>query len=191
MHMEINIKPPSSPAPEKPAADTGSALRALGIFAAVILVILAVWFVFAPKAQAPESVNEETATTTEKNTQTAAPKKSSTSSGSATSSAYPAAGSRIFENGVYVTIVHFTGKAFVPEVVTVEGTEEVRFINVSNLTMSVASQQGTASSPAYSSFKQPAPKGKGGTYQLAFTTPGIFAYANTPTPSIVGSVFVK
>lgn len=166
------------------------ALWAAGITFVAIIILAVV--LFALPSPSKNTENAGVATTTEEavTTETAEAKKPvPVATPSAT---YPAAGSRIYQNGVYVTVVHFDGKSFNPASLTITHGEEVRFVNTSNLTMDIGSQNPNASSPAYSAFNQATAKGKGGTYQIGLTEVGVWAYANqTSNPMIKGNVYVK
>lgn len=172
-----------TPAPE---AKNMGAFWAAGL-GLVVITILAVLLFVVP---GPTKSTTDTATTTEEVAgDTTAPQKPA---GTATSGSYPAAGSRLMQNGVYVTVIHFNGKSFNPASVTITHGEEVRFVNTSNLTMDIGNQIPNASSPGYSALNQPAAKGKGGTYQVGLTEIGVWAYANqTSNPPIKGTVIVK
>ncbi len=101
------------------------------------------------------------------------------------------AGKRFMQNGVYVTIVEYTDKGFNPSKLEINRGEEVRFVNLDNETMNVVADN-KLSSQVYASFKMPNSVGKGGTYQLAFTDPGIFSYQNVnKTSKPAGQIFVK
>jgi plastocyanin len=160
------------------------------IFGAIIIGALLLFILPSPQSSGESS---EVATTTEEVTaETAASPEAAKPAPSGTTSNYPAAGSRFMQNGVYVTVIHFNGKSFSPNSLTVNRGEEVRFVNTSNLTMDVGSQNPNASSPAYSALNQPMAKGKGGTYQIALTETGVWAYANqTGGTTITGVVNVR
>ncbi|MBY0538918.1 hypothetical protein K2P56_00595 [Patescibacteria group bacterium] len=171
------------PAPD--AAKNTGALWAVGLSFVVIIILAVLLFVI----PSPAKNTTDTATTTEEVVgDTATPVKPT----STETASYPAAGSRLMQNGVYVTVIHFTGKAFNPASVTITHGEEVRFINTSNLTMDIGPQQPNASSPSYSALNQASAKGKGGIYQVGLTDIGVWAYANlTSNPPIKGIVNVK
>ncbi|MBX9765197.1 hypothetical protein K2X83_00990 [Patescibacteria group bacterium] len=177
-----------TPAPDAAKNMTG-AVWAAGISFVAIIILAILLFVIPRPANAPENG----AATTTPSVETQAPGATAKPAGSTSgSSSYPAAGSRFMQNGVYVTAIHFNGKSFNPENVTITHGEEVRFINTSNLTMDIGPQLPNASSPAYSALNQPAAKGKGGTYQVGLTEIGVWAYANqTSNPQIKGIVNVK
>ncbi len=177
-----------TPAPDAAKNMTG-VMWAAGIsFAAIIILALLLFILPSPSKNAADS----TATSTEEvaGTDTTVTPKPSASAGA--QSSYPAAGSRLMQNGVYVTVIHFTGKVFNPASVTITHGEEVRFINTSNLTMDIGPQQPNASSPTYAALNQASAKGKGGTYQVGLTDIGVWAYANlTSNPAIKGTITVK
>lgn len=176
-----------TPAPDAAKNMTG-ALWAAGISFIAIIILSVLLFVLPNPSK---NSTDSTATTTEEvagGSSASAPKPA----GSAAQSSYPAAGSRFMQNGVYVTVIHFNGKAFNPAAVTITHGEEVRFVNTSNLTMDIGNQTPNASSPGYSALNQAGAKGKGGTYQVGLTDIGVWAYANlTSTPQIKGVVTVK
>lgn len=173
-----------TPAPDAAKNMTG-ALWAAGVSFAAIIVLAILLFVLPGPAK--DAVNS-TATSTEETAVDAVEKPTAAPA----QSAYPAAGSRLYQNGVYVTVIHFTGKAFNPASVTITHGEEIRFINTSNLTMDVGPQQPNASSPVYAALNQASAKGKGGTYQVGLTDIGVWAYANlTSNPAIKGTITVK
>ncbi len=187
LHMETEQKTPSHDATKNMSA----AMWAAGIMFAAILVLVVILFVIPGPARAP--VQGELATTTEEVASEVKEEAATTKPApSAPASSYPAAGSRFIQNGVYVTVIQFNGKSFNPASVTITHGEEVRFVNTSNLTMDIGSQNPNASSPAYSALNQPAAKGKGGTYQIGLTEVCVWSYANqTSNPTIKGVVNVK
>ncbi len=176
------------PTPDTAKNMTG-AMWAAGISFAAVIILAVLLFVLPSPSKTP--TENGAATTTGETAATPAPAKPA-SGGASASVSYPAAGSRLYQNGVYVTVIHFTGKAFNPESVTITHGEEVRFVNTSNLTMDIGPALPNASSPAYSALNQASAKGKGGTYQVGLTEVGIWAYANqTSNPQIKGNVYVK
>ncbi len=105
--------------------------------------------------------------------------------------AAPSSGTRLYENGVYVNLVRYTGSSFEPRVVAVNRGETVRFVNVSNQTMRIASNV-FDKLPVYRGFDQAKSVGKGGTFELSFTEIGIWGYHNlSGDQSVVGVVQVK
>jgi plastocyanin len=183
--METQQKPPT---PDTEKNLTG-AMWAAGISFAAVVILSVLLFVL----PSPSDVPSGTATTTDESvvTEVAKPAKPASGASSAVAS-YPTAGSRFLQNGVYVTVIHFNGKSFNPESLTLTHGEEVRFINTSNLTMDIGPALPNASSPGYSALNQPAAKGKGGIYQIGLTEIGVWAYANqTSNPAIKGIVNVK
>lgn len=101
------------------------------------------------------------------------------------------AGKRIFQNGVYVTIVEYSEAGFNPSKLDIARGEEVRFVNKDNETMMVVGDA-KLSSRAYAQLKMPTSVGKGGTWQLSFIEPGIFSYTNVNKPyKPSGQIFVK
>lgn len=158
-------------------------------FGAIIIAALILFILPSPPST---EVGDEVATTTEEAVSEVETVSAPVPTTPSTQSQYPSPGTRIMQNGVYVTIIHFNGKSFTPNTLTISRGEEVRFINTSNLTMDVGSQNPNASSPAYAQINQPMAKGKGGTYQLSFTEVGVWAYANqTGTTQITGTINVK
>jgi plastocyanin len=176
-----------TPAPDAAKNMTG-ALWAAGISFVAIIILSVLLFVIPNPSKNSTST---TASTTEEVATEATPAASKPAV-TESSASYPAAGSRLMQNGVYVTVIHFNGKAFNPAAVTITHGEEVRFVNTSNLTMDIGNQTPNASSPGYSALNQAMAKGKGGTYQVALTDVGVWAYANlTSTPQIKGVIMVK
>lgn len=177
-----------TPAPDTAKNMTG-ALWAAGISFAAIIILAVLLFVLPSPAK---NNTDSTATSTEEvvgTDTTVAPKPAGDTS---PTTSYPAAGSRFMQNGVYVTAIHFNGKAFNPASVTITHGEEIRFINTSNLTMDIGNQTPNASSPGYSALNQASAKGKGGIYQVGLTDIGVWAYANlTSNPPIKGVITVK
>ncbi len=158
-------------------------------FGAIIIAALILFILPSPP---PTSVVDEVATTTEAVLSDAETVATPAPTAPPSASQYPPPGARIMQNGVYVTIIHFNGTSFTPSALTISRGEEVRFINTSNLTMDVGSQNPNASSPAYAQINQPMAKGKGGVYQLSFTEVGVWAYANqTGSTPIKGTISVK
>jgi len=116
------------------------------------------------------------AAVTEKTTETVntvtTPKSSTPKAVSGTASQ---AGKRLYENGVYVTVIEHGTYGFTPASLEIKAGEEIRFVNVTNLTMHIIADEKN-SSVAYRDFNQPNTLGKGGAYQIALTQPGIFFY---------------
>lgn len=101
------------------------------------------------------------------------------------------AGKRFMQNGVYVTIVEYSDTGFNPSKLEINRGEEVRFVNKDNETMYIVADN-KLSSPVYAQLNMPNSLGKGGTYQLAFTQPGIFSYQNVNKNwKPAGQIFVK
>lgn len=151
----------------------------------IIAVILLAILVIAFPGQLPSLVWQQGATTTtDTETQNGTP---------AASSFNPAAGARVLEDGKYVTYIYFTGKAFVPQTVVISSGEKVRFVDASSLTMRVGSQTANLSSSYYSSLNEANPKGKGSTYEITLSQPGVWSYQNLPSsqPLITGTVYVR
>jgi len=101
---------------------------------------------------------------------------------------------RVFEDGVYVTIIRYTGTHFIPDEITIPSGEAVRFVNESDLAMRVGSRLENLSSTQYSSFAQTTSEGKGGEYQVTLTTPGIWSYENLTSRGdlqALGVIYVK
>lgn len=126
---------------------------------------------------APDSLNESA-----QDSSATAPKVSSE----------PVGGQRVFENGIAVTIIYLTKSGFSPREVTISAGEEVRFINATDGTMSIGTE-GTLSTAFYSSFSQPTPKGKGGTFQIGLTKQGLWTYKNlnTSNSAATGVVYIR
>ena len=180
------------PEPEKETRRTSAAMWAAGVsFAAIIILGLLLFLVPAPKGG--EKGADGQATTTTETAADVSPQKPAGGGTAKPAAQYPAAGTRLYEKGVYVTVIHYNGKAFVPDAVTVAPGEEVRFINTSaNLTMDIGSQPGGVSSPYYAAYNQPTATGKAGTYQVSFPQPGIFSYQNMiGTPAVKGIIYIK
>lgn len=99
---------------------------------------------------------------------------------------------RIPEGKSFVTIVNYTrAGGFDPQIVSINRGESVRFVNQSTEVMRVTSNtfEGV---PIYPGFDQQKSVGKGGTYSLSFTTPGVWGYHNlNGDPTVVGIVYVR
>ena len=101
------------------------------------------------------------------------------------------AGTRTYENGVYVTQVYLTNTGFVPNTLQLTAKEEVRFVNKTTLTMRIAADD-KLSNKYYGGLNQPTSVGKNGTYQVALVEPGVFTYYNlNSNTSVGGQIFVK
>lgn len=101
---------------------------------------------------------------------------------------------RIFENGYYVTIVYYDGKHFIPDEVTVDAGEAIRFVNTSNLAMRVGSRVENLSSVEYSAIAQPTAGGTGAEFELRLSKPGIWSYENLASRNdlqALGVVYVR
>ncbi|HEY4499461.1 MAG TPA: hypothetical protein VJH94_05395 [Candidatus Paceibacterota bacterium] len=99
--------------------------------------------------------------------------------------------SRVFENGVYVTIVNYTSRGFEPTIITIHKGEEVRFVNKSDSSMRIASS--IADGKLYlASINQPKSVGKGGVYQLMITEVGVWNFHNIDNKNrdFVGILYV-
>jgi|GEM_PF-4928979 len=105
----------------------------------------------------------------------------------------PAPGARVFEDGRFVTYVYYNGRAFIPENIVINSGEEVRFVNLANLAMRVASRPENVSSVAYSLLNQPNAEGKGSEFTTIFSEPGVWSYENltSTNPRILGNVYVR
>lgn len=98
---------------------------------------------------------------------------------------------RYKEKNYYVTEVNYMGTRFVPQVVTVDRGELVRFINKDNLSMRITSQ-GSDHVQTYPGFDQQNSVGTGGKYDFVFNNPGVWPYRNlNGDPGIVGIIYVR
>lgn len=157
----------------------------------VVLVLLLVitptvlWYTFSPTAVS--EVVEEHASTTEKNIAAGdVPKAVRTAPPDGKSPV----GKRLFENGVFVTVIELGSEGFVPKLLEIKAGEEIRFVNRTNLTMHIIADEKT-SSVTYRYFNQPNTVGKGGTYQIALTEPGVlFYYTLNSNPRASGVITV-
>jgi plastocyanin len=100
---------------------------------------------------------------------------------------------RVFENGVYVTVIVLTDLGFSPHEVTVTSGEEVRFVNKTQGAMRIGTNS-SLSSQFYSGVAQPNVVGTGGSYQVGVIRDGIWAYENLTNPRALGAtgiIYVK
>lgn len=99
---------------------------------------------------------------------------------------------RVKEGDKFVTIVNYNGsKGFDPQIVSINRGESVRFINQSDESMRIVSNVFDGV-PIYPGFNQEKTVGKGGTFSLSFSQPGVWGYHNLNAEStIVGIVYVK
>ncbi len=155
----------------------------LPVLLVILVIVVAVAFLLKAKGERGEGVysypslaSEETKTSVWPS-YSATPKASAPSSAKAPASAAPVP-TRIYENGIYVNIVRFTGTGFNPQVVNINRGESVRFINTSGAAMRIVSNI-VKGVPVYHGFDQTSTLGKGGVFELPFTETGIFAYHNT------------
>lgn len=99
---------------------------------------------------------------------------------------------RVQENGRYVTTVTLTSAGFVPQIVSVNRGENVRFLNKSGGAMRIASNdfQGV---PLLTGLNQEKSVGANGTYEVTLTEVGVWGYRNgVGTNQIVtGIIHVK
>ncbi len=99
---------------------------------------------------------------------------------------------RVKEGEKFVTIVNYTGaRGFDPQIVSVNRGESVRFVNQSDESMRIVSNVFDGV-PIYPGFNQEKTVGKGGTFSLSFSQPGVWGYHNlNAESSVVGVVYVK
>lgn len=103
----------------------------------------------------------------------------------------PGAGVRTFENGFYVTTVHYTAQGFVPAKIEVNNGEEIRFVNKTSSAMHIQAES-NSSSQYYRAINQPNTVFKNGNYQLQVPEMGVFNYYNINTnPKVSGQIIVK
>jgi plastocyanin len=103
----------------------------------------------------------------------------------------PTAPVRFMEDGIWVTVVNYTGTRFVPELVTINLGEQVRFVNKDNLSMRITSND-IKGAPLYPGFDQQKSGGTGSTFTFLFNKAGLWPYHNlNGDPGVVGVVFVK
>lgn len=110
--------------------------------------------------------------------------------GGATSGIEP--GKRVIENGVTTTLVYLTSRGFVPEEVTIQAGEEVRFINVTEGAMRVGARS-DLSSPFYASVVQPDVVSYQGVYQVGLSRVGLWSYENLTSSGnrAQGVIFIR
>jgi len=101
------------------------------------------------------------------------------------------AGTRTLENNSFVTIVEYTNSGFNPSPLELNAGEEIRFVNKSNGTMRITTDEAN-SNHTYSSYMQPDTVGYNGTFQLVLPMSGLWTYYNLNTkPPVQGVVYVK
>lgn len=101
-------------------------------------------------------------------------------------------GKRVIENGVTTTLVYLTSRGFVPEEVTIQAGEEVRFINVTEGAMRVGAR-GDLSSPFYATVVQPDVVSYQGVYQVGLSRVGLWSYENLTSSGnrAQGVIFIR
>ncbi|MEK7530830.1 MAG: hypothetical protein AAB573_03095 [Patescibacteria group bacterium] len=98
---------------------------------------------------------------------------------------------RVTEDDRTVTIVNYTGSRFVPQVITVNRGDTVRFVNKDNLSMRITSQD-LKFVPLYPGFDQADSVGTGEYYEFVFNDPGVWPYHNMNSdPGTVGVIYVR
>ncbi|MDO8594928.1 MAG: hypothetical protein Q7R93_05485 [bacterium] len=97
---------------------------------------------------------------------------------------------RVLENGRYISIVSLTDKGFVPQVVSINRGENVRFVNKTSGSMRIASEdfEGVA---LFAGLNQEKTVGKSGIYELTMPEAGVWAYYNLSKGGSTGVVYVK
>lgn len=105
----------------------------------------------------------------------------------------PAAGARVYQGGKYVTYVYFTGSEFLPDHVTINSGEGVKFVDVSNLSMRVGSQPENLSSTFYAELSDSKTESEGKSFSIILSQPGIWSYENLSSsePLVLGVVYVR
>lgn len=101
-------------------------------------------------------------------------------------------GKRVIENGVTTTWVYLTARGFVPEEVTIQAGEEVRFINVTEGAMRVGARS-DLSSPFYTTVVQPDVVSYQGVYQVGLSRVGLWSYENLTSSGnrAQGVIFIR
>lgn len=103
----------------------------------------------------------------------------------------PVAPTRFKENGIWVTVVNYTGTHFVPDLVSINLGEQVRFVNKDNLSMRITSND-IKGVPLYPGFDEQKSVGTGGTFTFLFNKAGLWSYHNlNGDPGVVGVVYVR
>lgn len=163
--------------------------RSLWPLLVILLLSLAVasFFWWPRSASAPSFFDDSDASSAASETkeQTAASQKPATTPKNVSD-----AGKRIFEGGVYVTLIEYGKSGFAPSSVTVVRGEEVRFINRSGGTMRIGTDT-LKTSPVYENYKQADTVGAGGIFQISLHVPGTWVYQNLNTkPPVGGTITV-
>lgn len=101
-------------------------------------------------------------------------------------------GKRVIENGVTTTLVYLTARGFVPEEVTIQAGEEVRFINVTEGAMRIGARS-DLSSPFYATVVQPDVVSYEGVYQVGLSRVGLWSYENLTSSGnrAQGVIFIR
>ncbi|MDO8482968.1 MAG: hypothetical protein Q7S86_04085 [bacterium] len=92
---------------------------------------------------------------------------------------------RVLENGQYITIVNLTNKGFVPQAVSINRGESVRYVNKSGSAMRITS------TTEYLGLDQQQSVGMNGIYELSFPRVGTWTFNNNRNLNIIGVVNVK
>ncbi len=88
--------------------------------------------------------------------------------------------------------VKYTGAGFVPPVITVNRGDSVVFTNVSGKALRIAPvEDAKDGNSGYLGFAAAKSVGRGGTFGVSLTQPGIWGYKNLKEPNSVGVVIVK
>lgn len=98
---------------------------------------------------------------------------------------------RVKENGVFISTVSYTSNGFEPAIVYINRGEAVRFIDKSEGSMRIASNdfQGNV---LYPGFTQASTVGRNGTYEFTFSKSGVWGYYNmNSNPKSYGIVYVR
>ncbi|MEK7169777.1 MAG: hypothetical protein AAB767_00640 [Patescibacteria group bacterium] len=92
---------------------------------------------------------------------------------------------RVLENGQYISIVNLMNKGFVPQAVSINRGESVRFVNKSGNAMRIMS------ATEYLGLDQQQSVGMNGTFELSFPRVGTWVFTNGRNQSVIGIVHVK
>ncbi len=105
--------------------------------------------------------------------------------------AAPAASGVEIANNTMVA-VNYTGTGFVPPVITVKRGDSVVFVNASGKALRIAPvEDAKDGNSGYLGFLATKSIGRGETFGVSLTKPGIWGYKNLKDPNSVGIVIVK
>lgn len=88
--------------------------------------------------------------------------------------------------------VNYTGEGFVPSVITVKRGDSIVFVNASGKALRIAPvEDAKDGSSGYLGLSATKSIGRGETFGVSLTQPGIWGYKNLRDPNSVGVVIVK